>query len=164
MLRLRKVGIQEGRRFSRYLEAPKAPQNEINPEGGKNPLALRLVAPLEGEGCSSMRPSGSILDLLIILRVQLSEVLQVFRELVQHVNRRGFANRNARATVNALDWAYKKLFCFSELGFVLARMNAVHRTNLHALLIFRANVCYYISHNTRLLRLIEIGGPEPRSQ
>jgi len=102
-----------------------------------------------------MTPLSNVLDLLIILCVHFGKILHVFRKLVERENRRSFANRNARATINALGRAYKKLRCFSKLRFVLARVNAVHRTNVDALLIFCAIACYYISHSIRPLRQIQ---------
>ena len=107
---------------------------------------------------------SDVLDLLIILRVYFRKVLQVLRELFQREHCRSFADRNAGATVNAIGWVYIKLRGISKLRFVLAGMDAVHRTNVHALLVLRAVACYHISHNTRLLRIISTGGPEPGSQ
>ena len=133
-------------------------------EEGKNPQWISLRGAWTNEDCSTRRPLISASRSTDSTARSPRQSSCDFRKLIQRINRRSFANRNASATVNALDRAYKKLGRFSKLGFILARMNAVHRTNVHALLIFRTIACYYISHNTRLLRPITIGGPEPRSE
>jgi hypothetical protein len=50
MLRLARVGIQEGGLLPQRLRAGEAPQDEVHREGGGTRNALRFVAPRQGEG------------------------------------------------------------------------------------------------------------------
>ena len=90
--------------------------------------------------------------LLIILSVLLSEGLRTLRDFVQSVYRRRLTNWNARATIDAFYRADKKLRYLGILRFILARVNAIHRTNLYALLILGAIPSDYVSHESMLLR------------
>src|SRR5579863_4946153 len=69
---------------------------------------------------------------LVVLRVNLGEILPLFRQVIQGEDSGDGADRHARATVNALHRIDIELFQFREFLFVLARVDAVNRANVHA--------------------------------
>jgi hypothetical protein len=58
------------------------------------------------------------------------------------------ANWNARAAVNALIGINKELLLGFEVGFILARMNAIHRADIHTRGVLRpdARLGNYVRH------------------
>src|ERR1019366_10623035 len=70
--------------------------------------------------------------LLVVLRVELGEVLPLFRQIIQGKNGGDGADRDARAAVNALDRIDVKHRHFGEVRLVLAGVDAVNRANVHA--------------------------------
>jgi hypothetical protein len=84
------------------------------------------------------RPAGirwGGVRLLIMLRV-LFRVRGHFRRHVRlGIDRVGGANRDAGAAINAVHGIDKELLDFREIGFIIPRMYAIHRTNFDALFI-----------------------------
>ena len=152
--------------FLQALTIRKAPQERELLRGRGKPQRLSAHDARTNQSWLAYKALSSaalVYTLLIILCVQLCEALLSLGKFIQRIDRRSFTDRNASAAVNALNRAYKKLAGFCELGFILARMNAVNGTNVNAFLIFRAIASYNVSHKSRLLVLVAVGGPEPRS-
>jgi hypothetical protein len=94
---------------------------------------------------------GERMRLLIVLSVLCCKGREILRQLCFSENRGGLANRNARPAVNAVYGIDVELGDLGVLGFILARMNAINRANLDALLIFGATFDDYECHESILL-------------
>jgi hypothetical protein len=92
-----------------------------------------------------------IARLLIVLSVLCRKRGEILRQLRLRENRGGFANRNASTAVNAVYGVDVELRDFRKFGFVLARMNAINRTNFDAFLILCATFNDDKSHESFLL-------------
>jgi hypothetical protein len=89
-------------------------------------------SPLSGSTGFSPPPVVGLLRFLKIFRVHRYEVLPLLRGLVERENRFNRARRHARAAVDALVGVNVQHLGRLKLGFVLAWMNAVDRTDIDA--------------------------------
>src|ERR1700751_1107938 len=78
--------------------------------------------------------------------VFLGKSLELFRQLIDWVNRVRCANRHTSAAVDAADWVDVQLSGGFECGFVFLWMNAVGRAGINAEQILDALVGYHVSH------------------
>ena len=86
--------------------------------------------------------------LSVVGGVLIGEGFQIFGEVVDGVNGVVIAGRNAGAAVGTLVGIDEELRHFRELGFVLARVDAIDRASFDAVLVLRAS----ISDNERHLK------------
>src|SRR5258708_4394750 len=83
---------------------------------------------------------AELLSLLCVpIGVDGGEAIPFFREVFECENSGHRANGNAGATVDALSGVNVKLRFRFESRFILARMNAVHRTDIHTCSVFCAD-------------------------
>jgi hypothetical protein len=84
-----------------------------------------------------------------ILCIALRKMTPFFRQIVDGEDGRDRANRDARATVNALDWIDVEHFLAAVGGFVLLWVNAIYRTRVHTGTVLGSDTrfCNYVSHN-----------------
>jgi hypothetical protein len=108
------------------------------------------AAPGMPAGASLRGPWGRA-RLLKVLRVLGRKLCQIRRQVGLRENRGRLANRNAGATVNAVYRIDVELRDLRKLGFILPRMNAIHRANLDAFLILGATIRDDESHESFLL-------------
>src|SRR5450759_1552566 len=95
--------------------------------------------------------------LLKMLRVDLDEPLPLLRHFVQHEDRLDRARRHARAAVDALVGMNVEQFCRRELALVLARVDAVHRADIHTrgVLGSDARLTNHVCHRLSLIHISE---------
>src|SRR5882724_6270104 len=100
-------------------------------------------------------PGKSILRLaplllLVPTGVDRREAGPLFRQILQRKNRRHRTHWHARAAVDAFRRIDVQLLLGLEPGLVLARMNAVHRADVHARSVLGADARLgdYVSHST----------------
>jgi hypothetical protein len=75
---------------------------------------------------------------LIVLSVLLRKRCHILRHVCLGINRVGGANGDAGTAIDAVYRIDIKLLDFRELGFIIAGMNAVYRTNLDTFFILCA--------------------------
>src|SRR3954451_13032861 len=106
-------------------------------------LTLR---PLPGSCNPSARVNSSGL-VLEEIRVLFDELLLIFRNIFERVDRVGSASRNACATVDASLGIYIHLTRGFEAGLIRLGMDAIGRANLNAEGVFNAGISYYVGHD-----------------
>jgi hypothetical protein len=94
-------------------------------------LFIGDAAPREAENSAVFERLISAL-IRIPVRVDGREISPLLRQIFQSENGSHRANRNARAAIDAFHWANVKLRLGFKFGFILARVNAVNRANVHA--------------------------------
>jgi hypothetical protein len=90
--------------------------------------------------------------LLVMVGVHLREMLPLLRQVVLRENRLDRAGWLASSAVDALDRVDIEHLGALKIGFVLARMYAIHRANVDASGVFRtdAGFGYYVCHKSSL--------------
>jgi hypothetical protein len=88
------------------------------------------------------------------IRVNGSVALPLLRQVFESENGGHRANRDARAAIDAFHWVDIKLRYAFEAGFIFARVNAIHRANVHARGILGAGAGFgdYVSHSKSPLK------------
>jgi hypothetical protein len=83
-----------------------------------------------------------------------SVALPLFRQVLESKNSGHRANRDAGATIDAFHRVDIKLRDTFEAGFIFARVNAIHRANVHARGILGAGAGFgdYVSHSKSPLK------------
>jgi hypothetical protein len=81
------------------------------------------------------------------IQILLDELLLVFREIFEGVDRVGGARGNACAAVDASLGIYIHLTCGFEAGLIRLGMDAIRRANLNAQRVFDAGISDYIGHD-----------------
>src|SRR5579859_4592905 len=84
----------------------------------------------------------------VVVRIYRCETLPLLWKIVHRKNSGDRANRHTGATVDALHRVDVELSDVRKVGFVLPRMDAIHRTDIHASRIFGPNAGFsdHISH------------------
>jgi hypothetical protein len=87
-----------------------------------------------------------------MVRVDLGKVLPLLGQVVFGENRLDWTGRLARSTVYAFRRVYIEHFRALEIRFILSRMNAIYRANVHASGVLGADAGLgdYVSHKSSL--------------
>ena len=88
------------------------------------------------------------LRLQTMLRIDLREMLPMWRQIALLIDGGCGANRNTHSTANAFCFIYIKLWRNGKIRFILRRMNAVYRACIHACRVFDVDAWFgnYINH------------------
>jgi hypothetical protein len=98
---------------------------------------------------------------LIILSVTLGVFVPFLRQVIQREDGGDRANRHAGAAINALHRVDVKHGNIGEVGFILSRVDTIHRANVYARGVLGVNTGFsnYISHRRSLPRASEFEYP-----
>src|SRR5262249_9135618 len=90
--------------------------------------------------------------LFIVVGVDLGEVLPLLGQIIFSEDRLDGAGRLASSAVDALGWVNVEHFRALEIGFILARMNAINGADVNARGVFGAyaGLGYNVSHKSSL--------------
>src|SRR3989304_3593921 len=119
------------------LEAGRPPKNKKCGGAGRRPRRTKNAA-----------PRGALRLLGVPVGVDRREALPFLRQVFQREDRGHRADRHARSAVYALTGTDIELSLGRVRWLILARMGAVHRTNVHAGSVFGsdARLSYDVSH------------------
>src|SRR5712692_2136245 len=107
------------------------------------------VAPPHSQS-AGLPPGALLLHFGVPVGVDRREIRPLFRQILERENRRHRAHRNARAAVNTFHRADVEHGFFFKIRLVFARVDAVHRANVHAggILGSDAGLSNYVGHQT----------------
>src|ERR1035441_7289378 len=101
---------------------------------------------MSGTFPTSGESTGNGFHLVVVRCVDRGKPGVLFRQLVQHENRIGGANRDASAAIDAFVRVNIQLRRIGETSLILLGVDAVHWAGLHTQLILSTRVRNYISH------------------